>query len=42
MSLQKLSVLRLLQRDKRIILVNNLYNQHAVLALFDNNKSEIK
>lgn len=37
----KLSDLRLLQWDNRIILVNNLHNQDAVLALFDNNKSEI-
>lgn len=38
----KLSDLRLLQWKNRIILVNNLDNQQAVLALFDHNKSEIK
>lgn len=37
----KLSDLSLLQWKNRIILVNNLHNQQAVLALFDNNKSEI-
>ena len=38
----KLSDLRLLQWTNRIILVDNLHNQHAVLALFDKNKSEMK
>ena len=38
----KLSDLRLLQWKNRIILVNNLQNQHAVLTLFENNKSEMK
>lgn len=37
----KLSDLRLLLWKNRIILVNNLDNQQAVLALFDHNKSEI-
>ena len=37
----KLSDLRLLQWKNRIILVNNLQNQQAVLGLFDHNKSEI-
>lgn len=38
---EKLSDLGLLQWKNRIILVNNLHNQDALLALFDNNKSEI-
>lgn len=38
----KISDLRLLQWKNRIILVNNLHNQHKVLALFDKNKSEMK
>jgi hypothetical protein len=38
---EKLFDLRLLQWKNRIILVNNLRNQQAVLALFDNNKTEI-
>lgn len=38
----KLSDLRLLQWENRIILVNNLHNQHKVLALFEQNKSEMK
>jgi hypothetical protein len=38
----KLSDLRLLQWKNRIILVDNLHNQKAVLALFDHNKSEMK
>jgi len=38
-----LSDLRLLQWKNRIILVNNLHNhQNAVLALFEQNKSEMK
>lgn len=37
----KLSDLRLLQWKNRIILVNNLHNPHAVLALFEQNKKEI-
>ena len=36
-----LSDLRLLRWKNRIILVNNLHDQQAVLALFDNNKREI-
>lgn len=36
-----LSELRLLQWKNRIILVNNLQNQQAVLALFEQNKKEI-
>ena len=39
---EKLSDLGLLQWKNRIILVNNLHNQHAVLALFEQNKSEMK
>ena len=37
-----LSSLQALQWQQRIILVDNLQNQQALLALFDNNKSEIK
>lgn len=37
----ELSDLRSLQWHNRIILVNNLQNQHAALALFEKNKSEI-
>lgn len=37
----ELSELGLLQWKNRIILVNNLHNQQAVLALFDHNKKEI-
>ena len=38
----ELSDLRLLQWNNRIILVNNLHNPHVVLALFEQNKSEMK
>jgi hypothetical protein len=38
----ELSDLRLLQWDNRIILVNNLHNQQAVLVLFEKNKNDIK